>query len=278
MSPETEAPASQLITVEPHTSAAFELRELWASRELLYFLIWRDIKLRYKQTLIGVGWAILQPLLAMAVLTVVFGAARLPSEGVPYPLFAYAGLMTWTFFANALFSSSNSLVGNAPLITKIYFPRLLFPIGAVTARVLDFAIAALLMGVLMAWFGTPFTSRLLVLPLLVLITMMLAFACGAWLSALNVKYRDINVALPHVLQFLMFATPVFYSSTMLPAGWRWMARRNPIGVLIEGYRSALFGLPFDWAALGACAGFTVLLLWAATVAFRQMEEEFSDLV
>ena len=140
---------AQVITVEPHVSAAFELRELWASRELLYFLMWRDVKVRYKQTLIGVGWTILQPLLAMVVLTVVFGnAARLPSEGIPYPLFVYAGLMAWTFFANALFSSSNSLVGNGPLITKIYFPRLLVPAGAVGARLVDFGIAALLMAVL----------------------------------------------------------------------------------------------------------------------------------
>jgi lipopolysaccharide transport system permease protein len=274
-----EETASQVITVEPHVSAAFELRELWASRELLYFLMWRDIKVRYKQTLIGVGWTILQPLMAMVVLTVVFGnAARLPSEGIPYPLFAYAGLLAWTFFANALFSSSNSLVGNGPLITKIYFPRLLVPAGAVGARLVDFGIAALLMAVLMAWYRAPVTPRLLLLPLLVVITMMLSLACGMWLSALNVKYRDVNFALPHVLQFVMFATPVFYSSTMLPGRWRWMAKLNPIAVLIEGYRAALFGRPFDWPALSACAAFAVVLLVAAGTAFRTMEEEFADLV
>jgi lipopolysaccharide transport system permease protein len=268
-----------LTIIEPHASAAFELRELWASRELLYFLVWRDIKVRYKQTLVGVGWAIVQPLLAMAVLTVVFGnAARLPSEGIPYPLFAFAGLLAWTFFANAVFSSSNSLVGNAPLITKIYFPRLLVPIGAVAARLVDFGITFLLLLALMAYYRAAFTSRLLVLPLLVVIAMMLALACGLWLSALNVKYRDVNVALPHVLQFIMFATPVFYSSTMLPGRLRWMARLNPLAVLIEGYRAAFFGRAFDWRGLAACAAVAILLLVTAVAAFRKMEEELPDVV
>jgi lipopolysaccharide transport system permease protein len=268
-----------LITIEPHASAALEFRELWASRELLYFLVWRDIKVRYKQTFVGVGWAILQPLLAMAVLTAVFGnAARLPSEGIPYPLFAFAGLLAWTFFANALFSSSNSLAGNAPLITKTYFPRLLVPIGAVAARLVDFAITFLLLGALMAYYRTAFTSRLLVLPLLVLVTMTLALACGLWLSALNVKYRDVNIALPHVLQFVMFATPVFYSSTMLPGRLRWMATLNPLAVLIDAYRAVLFGRPLEWPALALCAAFAALLLVTSLAAFRKMEEQFPDLV
>jgi len=268
-----------LTTIEPRVPAAFELRELWDSRELLYFLVWRDIKVRYKQTLVGVGWAILQPLLAMVVLTAVFGgAARLPSEGVPYPLFAYAGLLAWTFFANAVFSSSNSIVGNGPLITKIYFPRLLVPMGAVVARLLDFGIAFLLFVALMVYYRTAVTPRLLLLPLLVVMAMMLALACGLWLSALNVKYRDVNVALPHVLQFIMFATPVFYSSAMLPDRWRWMARLNPLAVVIEGYRAALFGRAFDWPALAACLAFATLLLIAAVAAFRKMEEEFADLI
>lgn len=268
-----------LITIESQAPPAFEIREVWAFRDLLYFLVWRDIKVRYKQTFVGIGWAILQPLIAMVIVTAVFGrGARLPSEGVPYPLFAYAGLLAWTFFANAVFSSSNSIVGNAPLITKIYFPRLLVPVGAVVARFVDFAVAFLLLVGLMVWYGTPFTANLLILPLLVVVTMVLALACGLWLSALNVKYRDVNVALPHVLQFVMFATPVFYSSTMLPGRLRWLARLNPLAVLIDGYRSAFFGRSFNWLALGVCAAIGLLLLVVSVVTFHHMEQQFADVV
>ncbi len=268
-----------LTTIEPHAPAALELRQLWAARELLYFLVWRDLTVRYRQTVVGVGWAILQPLLAMVVLSAIFGgAARLPSDGVPYPLFAYAGLLAWTFFANAVSSSSNSLVGNGPLITKIYFPRLLMPFAAVAARLVDFGIAFLLLLGLMAWYGAGVTPRLLVVPLLVLVAMLLALACGLLLSALNVKYRDVNVALPHVLQFVLFATPVFYSSTMLPARWRSIAMLNPLAVIIEGCRAAVFGRPFDWPALFACVAGVMLLLVIALAVFRRMEEQFPDLV
>ncbi len=268
-----------LITIESQAPPAFEIREVWAFRDLLYFLVWRDIKVRYKQTFVGIGWAILQPLIAMVIVTAVFGrGARLPSEGVPYPLFAYAGLLAWTFFANAVFSSSNSIVGNAPLITKIYFPRLLVPVGAVVARFVDFAVAFLLLVGLMVWYGTPFKPNLLILPLLVVVTMVLALACGLWLSALNVKYRDVNVALPHVLQFVMFATPVFYSSTMLPGRLRWLARLNPLAVLIDGYRSAFFGRSFNWLALGVCAAIGLLLLVVSVVTFHHMEQQFADVV
>jgi len=267
-----------LTVVEPHAAAGSGLRELWGSRELLYFLVWRDIKVRYKQTLVGVAWAVLQPLLAMLILTAFFGGpARLPSEGIPYPLFAYAGLLAWTFFANALFSSSNSIAGAGPLITKVYFPRLLIPIAAVGARLLDFAIAFLLLAGLMVHYRAAFTWRLLVLPLLVIITMLLALACGLCLSALNVKYRDVNFALPHVLQFLMFATPVFYSTSMLPERLRWAAGTNPLAIVIAGFRAALFGRPFDVPALSMAALFTLLLLVFATMFFRTMEEQFADL-
>jgi lipopolysaccharide transport system permease protein len=268
---------SPLISIESEAPPPFEIRELWAFRDLLYFLVWRDIKVRYRQTLVGIGWAILQPLLAMVILTAVFGnAARLPSEGIPYPLFAYAGLLAWTFFANAVFSSSNSIVGNGPLITKIYFPRLLAPVGAVVARSLDFAIAFVLLAVLMAWYHAPFTSGLLVLPLLIGITMLFALACGLLLSALNVRYRDVNIALPHVLQFVLFATPVFYSPTMLAGRLRWFARLNPLAVLIDGYRSAFFGRAFNWPALAVCGAIGLLLLVLSVAAFRRMEEHFAD--
>jgi lipopolysaccharide transport system permease protein len=268
-----------LTVVEPHGAAGAELRELWTSRELLLFLVWRDVKVRYKQTLVGVAWAVLQPLLAMLILTFFFGRpARLPSEGVPYPLFAYAGLLAWTFFANALSSSSNSIAGAGPLITKVYFPRLLIPIAAVAARLLDFAIGFLLLVALMVHYRVAPTWRLLLLPPLVVMTMLLALACGMGLSALNVKYRDVNVALPHVLPFLLFATPVFYSATMLPAALSGWEAVNPLAIVIDGYRAALFGRAFDAGALAAAALFTLLLLALATVVFRTMEEQFADLV
>jgi len=273
------AEAATLTIIEPRPGPAFALRDLWTSRELLGFLIWRDIKVRYKQTLIGVAWAILQPLAAMVILTIFFGRpAQLPSEGIPYPLFAYAGLLAWTFFANAVFSSSNSLVGSGPLITKVYFPRLLIPVAAVGARLVDFAIAFLLLAAMMVYYRAAFTWRLLFLPPLVVMTMLLALACGMSLSALNVKYRDVNVALPHVIQVLMFATPVFYSTTMLPPRLRSVAALNPLAVLIESYRAALFDRAFAWPALALFALLTALLLVCAALFFRSMEEQFADLV
>ena len=273
------AESATLIIIEPRPSAVFDGGELWASRELLAFLIWRDIKVRYKQTFIGVAWAVLQPLIAMVILTIFFGRpAQLPSEGIPYPLFAYAGLLAWTFFANAVFSSSNSLVGSGPLITKVYFPRLLIPVAAVGARLVDFAIAFVLLVGLMGYYGVAFTWRQLFLVPLIVMTMLLALGCGMFLSALNVKYRDVNVALPHVIQVLMFATPVFYSTTMLPLRLRSVAELNPLAVLVQGYRAALFNRPMAWPALALCALFTILLLVCAALLFRNMEEQFADLI
>jgi lipopolysaccharide transport system permease protein len=273
------ADSATLTTIDPRPSTVFDPGELWASRELLAFLVWRDIRVRYKQTFIGVAWAVLQPLLAMVVLTAFFGRpAQLPSEGIPYPLFAYAGLLAWTFFANAVFSSSNSLAGSGALITKVYFPRLLIPVAAVGARLVDFAIAFVLLVGMMAYYRVAFTWRLLFLPPLVLMTMLLALGCGMLLSALNVKYRDVNVALPHAIQVLMFATPVFYSTTMLPHRLRSLAELNPLAVLIEAYRAALFDRPLAGAAIALFALLTALLLVCAALLFRNMEEQFADLV
>lgn len=267
------------LTIVDAAGATFDVRELWGSRELLWFLVWRDLKVRYRQTLIGVGWAILQPLAALLVLTVVFGrSAHLQSEGIPYPLFVYAGLLAWTFFANALFSSSNSLLGSGPLITKVYFPRVLIPVAAVGARVVDLGISAVLLAAMMAYYGRAVSWRVVMLLPLVAVIMLLALAFGMYLSALNVRYRDVQVALPHVLQFLLFATPVFYSATILPHGWRWMAEMNPIAALIGGFRAALFGQPFDVRALLVCTALTLLLLAHSTFFFRRMEDEFADVL
>jgi lipopolysaccharide transport system permease protein len=264
---------------EPGTAAVFELRELWASRELLLLLVWRDVRVRYKQTAIGVVWAVLQPLLAMLVISAFFGRpARLYSEGIVYPLFAYSGFLVWTFFANAVFSSSHSLLASAPLITKVYFPRVLVPIAAVGARLLDFAIALALLAALMTYYGVAVTWRAIALAPLILLTMALGLAIGTWLAALNVKYRDVNVALPHVMQLLLFATPVFYSAAMLPPRLHRFAQLNPLAILIEGYRAALFNQPLHWNALAAETVVTLVLLVYAGAVFRRMEEHFADVL
>jgi lipopolysaccharide transport system permease protein len=215
----------------------------------------------------------------MVVLTAFFGnPARLPSEGVPYPLFAYTGLLSWTFFSNAILSSSNSLVGNAPLITKVYFPRVLIPAVAVGARVVDFAISFVLLVGMMAYYGAGFTWRSLAVVPLVLITMLLALACGMFLSALNARYRDVNFALPHFLQFLMFATPVFYSTTMLPHRLQVLMNVNPLAALINGYRAALLGSAFHWRPLAGCVVMTLMLLVVATWMFRTTEQHVADVL
>lgn len=255
------------------------LRELWTHRELLFFLTWRDIKVRYQQTLLGIAWAIIQPLLTMLVFTLFFGRlAKMPSDGIPYPIFAYAGLLPWTFFANAVTNTGNSLIGSSQLITKVYFPRMLIPAAAVLAGLVDFLIAFLILGVLMVYFSVPLRPSILWLPLLTLITAVLALGVGMWMSALNVRYRDIRYALPFLVQLWMFATPVIYPSSIVPEDRRWILELNPLTGIIEGFRSALLGRPLDWSPLGIAALVSVVILAYAAVSFRRMEREFADIV
>lgn len=255
------------------------LRDLWIYRELLYFLIWRDVKVRYRQTALGVAWAVIQPLCAMLIFTVFFGKlAGIQSEGVPYPLFAYAALLPWTFFANALTNSGNSLVGSQNLITKVYFPRMVIPIAAVAAGLVDFGIAFLLLFGLMVWYQVvPGVGVLLLLPLTILISL-LAVGVGMWMSALNVKYRDIRYALPFVTQLWMFVSPIIYPASMLPAKYRWMMAVNPLTGIIEGFRSALFARAVNWQGLAVSSLLTAGILLYALYAFRRMEREFADIV
>jgi lipopolysaccharide transport system permease protein len=259
--------------------ATLDLRSLWAYRELLYFLIWRDVKVRYKQTLLGAAWAILQPLATMIIFSIFFGQlAGMPSDGIPYPLFAYAGLLPWTFFSNAVASSSNSLVGSANLITKVYFPRMIIPGAAVIAGLLDLLVAFVVMAPLMIYYRVGVTWSLLMLPPLALLTCLLALGVGMWLSALNVKYRDIRYALPFAIQLWMFATPIIYPASLVPSAWRWMLELNPLTGIIEGYRSAFFGRPFDWRMLLVSALITLVGLLLAAYYFRRMERTFADIV
>lgn len=273
-------PETPLIRIRPSKKwVALHLRDIWAYRELLYFLTCRDVKVRYKQTLLGAAWAILQPLFTMLIFTLFFGKlAGIPSDDIPYPLFAYAGLLPWTFFSNAVTNSGNSLVGSSNLITKVYFPRLIIPGAAVAAGLVDFVIAFVILIGLMVYYRAGVTWNILMLPLLVWLTTLLALGMGMWMSALNVKYRDIRYALPFLIQLLMFATPIIYPISLIPAKWRWIMLLNPLAGIIESYRSAFFGREFDWLALALATIITLVLLVYAAFTFRRMEKSFADIV
>lgn len=273
-----QLPAQPLVVVRASRAwTAFDLREIWGHRELLYFLTWRDVKIRYKQTLLGVAWAVLQPLLTMAIFTVLFGRlAGMPSEGVPYPLFAYAGLLPWTFFASAVTSSGNSLVLNHSLLTKVYLPRVLIPGAAVAAFLVDFAIALSLVAVLMWWYRVVPTWSLAMVPALTVLVFGLALGIGMGLAALNVRYRDVRHALPFLVQMWMFLSPVIYPPAILPLRWRWVLGLNPLSGVIEGFRAALLGRAFDWPSLGLSALIMVVCLAAASWYFRRVERTFAD--
>jgi lipopolysaccharide transport system permease protein len=257
-----------------------DLRDLWRYRELLYFLTWRDIKVRYKQTVLGAAWAVLQPLLTMLVFSVIFGyLARLPSDGIPYPVFTYTALLPWQLFAYALNQSSTSLVNDQNLITKIYFPRLVIPISSVIAGVVDVAIAFLVMIGLMLLYRIPLTTRILTLPLLVAFAVVTALGVGFWLSALNVKYRDVRYALTFLAQMWFYATPIAYSSTMIPEQWRLIYGLNPMTGVVEGFRWALLGKENSVGWMILVSGIVVVILFIGGLAyFKRMEDNFADII
>lgn len=256
-----------------------DLRELWAYRELLFFLAWRDISIRYKQTFLGAAWAVIQPLFTMLLFTLLFGRlARMPSDGVPYPVFAYAALLPWTFFANAVTNSGNSLIGSSSLITKVYFPRIFIPAAAVLASLLDLAIASLLLVPMLFYYQATITWRILLLPLFASLATVLALAVGMCLSALNVQYRDVRYALPFLIQLWLFASPVIYPVSIVPEKWRWLLALNPMTGVIEGFRSCLFGRNFDAAIILPSVLVTLALLAFSFFAFRRVEDSFADVV
>ncbi len=255
------------------------LRDLWAYRELLYFLIWRDVKIRYKQTFLGAAWAIIQPLLTMVIFTFIFGrVARIDSEGIPYPVFAYAALLPWTFFANAITASGNSIVGSAHLITKVYFPRMIIPAASVGAGLVDLAVALPMLAALMFYYQIPLSWNLLFFVPLVLLTTLLAIAVGMWLSAINVKYRDVKFAIPFLVQIWMYLSPVAYPASVIPARWRLVYSLNPFVGIIEGYRATLFGRSFNWQSLAISVIVTMLCMGYAAYQFRRMEKSFADII
>lgn len=270
-----------LVVIEPSQSrVGLNLRELLSFHELLYFLTWRDIKVRYKQTLLGVLWAVLQPLFMMLIFALFFGRlVGVRSDGIPYPLFAYAGLLPWTFFASAATAGGNSVVNSANLITKVYFPRLIVPAAAVAAALVDFAITFIVLAVLMIYYRVSLAWGLLMLPVLIVLLTILALGFGILMATLNVKYRDIKFALPFLIQLWFFASPIIYPTSLVPERWRWLLALNPMTGIIEGFRTALFGHHgFDWQAIGISAVITFLLLVYATRLFKRMEKTFADIV
>ncbi|HYY56359.1 MAG TPA: ABC transporter permease [Pyrinomonadaceae bacterium] len=275
-----EIPDEPLISIRPSRRwVALNLRDLWMHRELLYLLTWRELKARYKQTVMGVAWVVLQPLLTTIMFTIFFGRlAGIPSDGIPYPIFAYGGLMTWAFFTGAVTNCSLSLVANANLITKVYFPRMIIPAATTGARLVDFAVAFLLLIGMMVYYGVGLTRNILMLPALIVLLTLLALGIGMWMAALNVKYRDVGVGLPAILQFWMFASPILYPLSFVPARWRPLYSLNPMVGIIEGFRAALFGLAFNWTALAFSVAVTFFVLIYAAYAFRRMEKSFADLV
>jgi lipopolysaccharide transport system permease protein len=260
--------------------ASLELRELWEYRELLYFLIWRDIKVRYKQTVLGATWAVIQPVFMMLVFSLFFGRlARVPSDGIPYPIFTFCALLPWQLFANALTESSNSLVGNQNLITKVYFPRLVVPISAVLGGVVDFAIAFGILLLMMAYYHIVPTWAIVTLPGFLLLAVMTALGVGLWLSALNVQYRDVRYTISFIIQFWLFATPVAYPSSIVPARWRALYGLNPMAGVVEGFRWALLGKSEPpGALLWVSVAVVILLLIGGLYYFRRMEAQFADIV
>lgn len=253
--------------------------ELWADRELLFFLAWRDVKVRYKQTALGASWAILQPLLLMAIFSIFFGKlAGVGSDGLPYPLFALTALVPWSVFSQTLIGASNSLVSSATMITKVYFPRLLLPLGIAGSFVLDFLIALLLLAGAMAYFGFGVSARVLWVPLLCLLTLMVAVAFGIWLAALNVRYRDVKYAVPFIVQVWLFLTPIAYPASIVPERYQGIYSLNPMVGVIEGFRWALLGRPFPREVLMTSLVMAIVVLLAGVAYFRSVERTFADVI
>jgi lipopolysaccharide transport system permease protein len=276
----SEMPLPTFVIQPPRGLGSLDVAAIWEYRELLYFLVWRDVKVRYKQTFIGASWAIFQPAMTMAIFTVVFGNfAKIPSDGLPYAVFAYTALLPWTYFSTALSRSGTGLVSNANLITKVYFPRLIVPLASVMAPAVDFLFAFLLLLGLMAWFGIVPTWGILVLPLFFLLAMITALAIGLWLAPLNARYRDVGHTIPFVTQFWMFASPVVYPVSMIPESWRLLYSLNPMVGVIEGFRWALLGKgDTDFSPMLVSVAVVLALLVGGVIFFKRMERTLADVI
>jgi lipopolysaccharide transport system permease protein len=283
--PSDQEAAVPTVVIKPGRGwAALNLRAVWQYRELLYFLVWRDVKVRYKQTVLGVLWIIVQPVVSMVVFSLLFGGLlKVPSGDVPYPIFAYAALLPWNYFANSLTRSSGSLVNSAQLITKVYFPRLIVPISGVLSGLVDFGVAFLVLIGLMAYYGIAPTLAVVLLPVFLLMAVLTALGFGLWLAALNVRFRDVGYLVPFLVQVWMYVTPVIYGSTLIPESFRFLLGLNPMTIVVEGFR---------WALLGAAAPMSqtsieilslslivmIVVLISGLVFFRRTERTFADIV
>jgi lipopolysaccharide transport system permease protein len=275
-----ESSPEWLVTEPSRGWIGLKLGELWAYRELVYFLTWREVKVRYKQTAMGAAWALIQPLFTMLIFSLFFGRlAKVPSDGIPYPVFTLAGLVPWTFFANGLTQSSNSLVGSANLITKVYFPRLSIPLSAVLSGLIDFAVAFVLLIGMMVYLGRVPTANVVWLPVFILLALATSLGVGLWLSALNVEYRDVRYVVPFLTQIWMYATPIAYPSSLLHEPWRTLYGLNPMVGVVEGFRWTLLGVgsaPGGMFAVSALAALALLV--SGAYYFRRMERTFADIV
>lgn len=257
-----------------------DFKEIWAYRELLWILAWRDVSVRYKQSIVGIGWAVIQPVLTMIIFTIIFGKfAKLPSDGIPYPVFSYCALLPWNYFARCLGDSSDSLVGSSHLITKVYFPRLILPISKVFAGLIDLAVAFVILLGMMAYYRIAPTEGLLLLPVFILVAMLAALGAGLWFTALNVLYRDVKFVVPFVVQFWMYASPVAYSTSLVPDKWKWIYGLNPIVGVIEGFRWALLGKTAPVISMFLLPVVIVfVMLFGGLYFFRRMERKFADII
>lgn len=279
-SSDTEAEAPVLIIEAGSSPLGKRLSELWDYRELLYFLAWKDFKVRYKQTILGVAWAVIQPFFTMVIFSIFFGyLGKIPSDGIPYPLFTYCALLPWSLFAHALAESSNSLINNQSLITKVYFPRLIIPIAPLFVGLVDFGVACLLLIGMMLFYGIVPGVAVFTVPLFVLLAVITALTVGLWLSALNVQYRDVRYTIPFLTQLWLFASPVAYPSSLLPEPWRTLYGLNPMAGVVEGFRWALLGQTSGPGALVAVSiGVVIVLLIGGLWYFNRMEQTFADIV
>jgi len=269
------------VVIQPsHGWSALGLREMWQYRELLYFMIWRDIKVRYKQTALGAAWAIIQPFFTMVVFSLFFGRlAGVPSDGVPYPIFSYTALVPWTFFANGLALSANSLVGSANLLSKVYFPRLIVPTATILSGIVDFVLAFVVLIGMMLVYGIMPTINVIWLPFFLFLALITSLGAGLWLSALNVQFRDVKYIVPFLTQLWMFLTPIAYPSTMLPEPWRTLYGINPMAGVVEGFRWALLGTQMTVGPMILVSAVAaVILLVSGAFYFRRMEKTFADVV
>lgn len=272
--------STNIVVIKPAKSIFnVGLRDIWTYRELLYFLTWRDVKIRYKQTVVGVLWVILQPLITMILFSILFGRfVRIDTGNIPYALFSFCGLVIWTYMQTTVNNSSNSLISNTNLITKIFFPRLIIPISAAGAGLIDLFINMIVLAIIMIFYRAGFHLKMFIAPLFLIQAVLLSVAVGILLSALNARFRDVKQILPFALQLWMFASPVLYPLTLFPEKWRWTLALNPLTGVLEGFRAALFGNEFDFFAIGCSLVITVLLLFISIIVFQRMESDFADYI